>query len=466
MEHEINHDMLNIKDPVVIDNSIESYELEEFLPPTKSNFNQSGQTIQIDVQAIDGCYRPSHSYIHLEGYLSQTNNNNDRYAENSQIALINNAMMYLFTTIEYSIGGKVMETLTHPGQTTSMFGYLVYPDDFNTSTGLLQCWSKDTTNNADSSKYNRLPRNQIAAGTAIDVGALTPTENPNYNQGFATRRALLMTGDDNTRGNFSFDIPFSHIFGFSEYDKVMYNVKHTLKLIRSGNHLAIHKANNIQNDGKITLTDITWCIPNIVLSPESRSQLMKGVEQKDSYPIHFSGRNDEHITLPRGVQNFDWRLSVTSGIEKPRWIIVGFQTDKNTNQTQNPAVFDNLDLDRAFVKLNNSRYPKNDTVVNFSNNQYSKYYKIIDDFKREYYGINNLIGGSQINLATYKSLFPLLVFDVKNQSEQLKSGVLDILIKFYFRTGVPENTEAFAVIISDRLFKLSSDGLNMKMINY
>ena len=460
METEIINDMLNLSEPIVFDNSIESYEFNEFIPSTTTNFNTVAQTIQIDVQATDSYYRPSHSYIYVEGRLIK--HDDTRYAANDQVSIINNGIMYLFSSIEYSAGGKVMERLTNPGQTTSMLGYLAYPDDFNTSYGLTQCWSKDTTDNANSNKYQQ---SQAVAAGAIAADQFTPRENDRYNNGFAERKKYILSGDQNTRGNFSFVIPFNHIFGFSEYDKVLYNIKHTLKFTRASNNLAIHRQNNT-DDGKIVLTHIAWRFPCIVPSVETRAQLMQMIKNKISYPIHFNGRSDQNNSIPQGQQTFDWRLSVTSGIEKPRWILVGFQTNKTNEQTQNPAVFDHLALDRAYVQLNNERYPKSDVGINFANNQYSILYKMADDFKREYYGMNNLIGGSQINLATYKSLFPILVFDVRNQSEKLKSGVIDIVLKFYFRQGVPANTEAFAVILSDRIFKLDSDGINMKMVSY
>src|SRR5580704_10429506 len=90
-----------------------------------------------------------------------------------------------------------------------MLGYLSLPDDYSTSAGLKSCWFKDTTIHADSNKYNRSPA--VAAGAVINAGAMTATENDNYNQGFAARRAFLFSSDP--RGSFSFIIPFSHMFG-------------------------------------------------------------------------------------------------------------------------------------------------------------------------------------------------------------------------------------------------------------
>ena len=53
---------------------------------------------------------------------------------------------------------------------------------------------------------------------------------------------------------------------------------------------------------------------------------------------------------------------------------------------------------------------------------------MFDDFKKEYYGIDNLVGGTQVNVAAYKSLFPIIVFDVRKQNEKIKTGVTDIQV--------------------------------------
>ena len=37
-------------------------------------------------------------------------------------------------------------------------------------------------------------------------------------------------------------------------------------------------------------------------------------------------------------------------------------------------------------------------------------------------------------------------------------------VRFEFSTAVPPNTTAYSVIISDRLYKLSSDGRNMIVV--
>ena len=54
--------------------------------------------------------------------------------------------------------------------------------------------------------------------------------------------------------------------------------------------------------------------------------------------------------------------------------------------------------------------------------------------------------------------FPLFVLDVHRQSERLKNSVQDITLKVDFDAVVPGNTMAYALVISDRLLYLDSDG--------
>jgi len=65
-------------------------------------------------------------------------------------------------------------------------------------------------------------------------------------------------------------------------------------------------------------------------------------------------RTCEQTTVTQ-TQNFTWR--VTGEVEKTRWIIIGFHTDKVDTQRQNPAIFNNLNLKNAYVTLNSERYP-------------------------------------------------------------------------------------------------------------
>ena len=77
-----------------------------------------------------------------------------------------------------------------------------------------------------------------------------------------------------------------------------------------------------------------------------------------------------------------------------------------------------------------------------------------------------MIGGTQIDLVNFKKLFPILVFDVRHQSEVVKSNVMSIKLNFKFSENIPEHTHIYGIIISDRVAKLTSDGHSPMIVQY
>jgi hypothetical protein len=453
LSEEVHDEILDVNEPNLYDESISSINYYEYTPQTQANNNTCGHQINLIINAQDVYTLPSKSYISIKGQVRR-NDNNRAFVAADEITLINNAIMYLFTGMKYELNGTTIESINYPGQTTSMLGYLSYPDDFSTSTGLSCCWYKDTSDNANSSEYS--------ASQAAPAAGYIPVKNPNYNKGFAARKGFLFSSDP--LGCFEFHIPLSHVFGFAEYKKVIYGMKHVLTLTRGSDSAALYRS-DAAVDGKVDVTNISWFMPQVEMAPEYLAGMRKSIlEQKVVLPLAFRARTSEQTTLTQ-TQKFTWRLSVTGGVEKPRWIVIGFQTNRSDTQQQNPAVFDNLNLKNAHVTLNSVRYPMNDIVTDFGRNEYLKLYNMFDDFKKDYYGIDSLVGGTQVNVAAFKSLFPIIVFDVRRQNEVLKTGVMDIQVRFEFGAAVPVNTTANAMIISDRLYKMSSDGKNMSVLS-
>ena len=88
-----------------------------------------------------------------------------------------------------------------------------------------------------------------------------------------------------------------------------------------------------------------------------------------------------------------------SAPEKPRWMLVALQTGKSGNQERNAAILDHCNLTNMQVCLNHSRYHTADTVTDFVKEPYVGVCKSFYDFASRYYGIDNLLAGSQVNPA-------------------------------------------------------------------
>ena len=91
-------------------------------------------------------------------------------------------------------------------------------------------------------------------------------------------------------------------------------------------------------------------------------------------------------------------------------------------------------------------------TTDFAKEQFAGVYKSFYDFASRYYGIDNLLAVSGVSSLTFKSLYPIHVFDVSKQSERLP-GVVDLTVRMEFSVAVPANTRAYALVISDRMLK-------------
>ena len=431
--------ILRITDPILSDNSIEEYEYFAYEPVVGTNLNSSGQDIRLVIETQDIFTHPSESYLIIEGELKK--NDNNRYADDDPIALTNNGIMHLFKRIRYDLSGQEIENIVNVGQATTMLGLLKYPDDFSKSKGLNQLWYKDTTN------------------TAVLAD----------NVGFKIRHDYIIT-NSRPRGSFSFRIPLKHIFGFcGDYDKVVYGLKHNLTLTRNDDNEAIYRGANAAAGGalaagKVEFSKITWYMPHVTPADQDKMELYKIIQRKEKIPVGYRMIQCDNAAITQNMTSFSWRLSVKSSPEIPRFIIVGFQTGKVGNQEQNPSIFDNVNVSNIYVTLNSTKYPMADYNIVFVGQKFSRVYGDVAEFRAKFFNMDDLVSNPNITPSDYRTLYPLFLFDISKQSEKIKYSSTDIHVKMHFSMGVPANTEAYAVVISDKLINFQSDGNKFSVV--
>ena len=433
-------DILQITEDIPVDDCIYEYEYKEYNPIVGTDLNRGSIVLTIESQDI--YTHPAESFLVIEGQLAAPVappvGGVAPYADADVVTLINNGMMYLFSDVRYHLASHEIEVLQNPGHATTMLGLLKYPDDFTKSQGLNQLWLPDTNivNNNEANKVD--------------------------NKGYKKRHEYIIQ-TSNPKGTFSFKIPLKHFLGFCEdYKKILYGMQQRLTLTRTNNDNAIFRT-AATDAGTVRLDKIRWFMPHVIPSDAYRLQLDKVIEKKEKLPVGYRMLQCDTSQVPTNQKSFTWRLGVKSSPDIPRFIIVGFQSDKNNNQEQNPAIFDHLYVRNIYVTLNAKRYPDTDYDNDFVKNQYSRIYGDASSFRKKFFNMDELVSNSGINPLDYKNLFPLYVFDVTKQSEKLKTSVSDIHIKAFFdnvpgTNNPPANTIAYAVIISDRLFHFVSDG--------
>ena len=237
--------ILKFTDTPIIYESIEEYEYHEYDPITGTSLNNGGDIIILNRKMCS--HMLSESYVIFEGRLAKADGK--PYADADEVALTNNAIMHLFSRIDYHISNQLIESLNYPGRATTMLGLLKYRDDFSKAQGLNQLWYKDT------------------ATTAAKAD----------NHGFAARHAYLIQSPT-IRGTFSFRIPLKYISGvFEDYEKIVYGLKHSLTLVRETNDDANFRGAAAGAE-KVSLDSISWFMPHVIPADADKFSIYKTVE--------------------------------------------------------------------------------------------------------------------------------------------------------------------------------------------
>ena len=340
--------MLHIDETSKQDDSIQAYKRFAFQPITGTNYNNASPIV-IRVENSDSYFRPSDSEIEFEGVIKKSDGTVLKKAD-VKLALINNGLMFLFDNIKYELSSVEIDSVYLPGQATTMFGLLTKNQNYVDGGGLNSCWQPDANKGE-------------AAAT---------------NAGYEARRNFLflnnrLEAEDPESGKFRFSIRLEDIFGFAtDYDRVMYGFTHTLTLIRNLNNKDALFGEDAAVAGKVEFSKISWILPIIEPSQVAGYELVKLINEQRTFSIDFRARNCVTINVPQST-DFQWHLGVKT--EKPRYIVLGLQTNRENDQKKNMGLFDHCKLKNAYALLNNHRYPAIDYHADFGANHYNCLYR-------------------------------------------------------------------------------------------
>ena len=142
--------MLEIEGESQVDDSIQAYKRFPYLPISGTNLNNANPIV-IRVENSDNYFRPCDSEIEFEGTVVKADDTVYKKAD-KKLALMNNALMFLFDNIKYELSSTEIESVYQPGQATSMFGLLTKNENFSNGGGLNSCWVPDS-NDGEAKKF-------------------------------------------------------------------------------------------------------------------------------------------------------------------------------------------------------------------------------------------------------------------------------------------------------------------------
>ena len=118
--------------------------------------------------------------------------------------------------------------------------------------------------------------------------------------------------------------------------------------------------------------------------------------------------------------------------------------------------FDICKLTNAELYLNSEFYPYGDLNLDFDKRRATISYDMYLRFRASYYQISRERNEPSFQLNSFLKGFTLVTIDKYSwQNESIKSGTMDVRLKFKFKKNVPANTTAYCLIINERVIEYS-----------
>lgn len=392
-------EILEITDKPIFEESITKFEYHSYQPFSNTALSNNDE-IRIAIQHQDLYSLPSESLLYIEGQLLRPTD-----VSVSQIKLINNWPAFLFDEIRYELNSVEVDKVRNPGITSTLKGYISFT-------------------------YNDLLRYENAGWTETGIS---------YEK-------------------FDICIPLKILLGFAEdYKRIIINCRQELILNRSSVDINALISNvDSAKSCSITLNKVVWKMPHVNVEDSVRLKLLKTLDSRK--PIYISFRSwelFEYPYLPKTTKH-SWSVKTSSHTERPRFVIVAFQSNRKNRINSDMSKFDHCSLTSMKLHLNSESYPYDNLGIDFKNNKYASLYHMYAAFQEIYYDRNGGGGGPVWSRDLFKENSPVVVIDCSRQNESVKNAPVDVRIEFETEDTIPDGTSAYCLIIHDKIIEYNA----------
>ena len=275
------------------------------------------------------------------------------------------------------------------------------------------------------------------------------------------RRRDELAQNKNIKGKYHLKIMLKDVFGFAEHQqKATYGLGYKLILTRNKDEAVIDKANGIA-DARIKIDHIHWYVAHY--TPSMQQQTILSNHILDNKPTEL--RYVERSVFMKQVNNqnvWNFELGSQANMNVPIWIIIGFQKqNRQDSQSLNNDTFCRLPVVSAQCIIGTEKYPDAGILLNYDDDDYSQGYQIKeafraltkDDILQPYISDDNL---RTSNAAANDIGYNLYVFDIRYQKNFTNSQ--PIKVEFKFDGFVPNDINGYALVLTNKLVSISSDG--------
>ena len=412
--------MFKLSENYEINRDILKCDYIRYSPSEISTINTANSQVYINIPREDSVISLLNSYLELNFDVLHAATNN-RYADGNDIRLVNLGSIGLFSNYKLTTSsGKHLENNDHSHIVSLMYKLLTSSKG---SADLSICFDRD--------------RN---------------------------RRQRELSNNKSQKGKYHVRIYLKDVFGFAEYqEKGTYGLGYKLTMTRNSDNAVLNKGNAI-NNAKIKINAIEWYVPHYTPSMQQQSILSKQIINKTPTQIYFVERSVSMKEV--NTQNFwTFELGTQEGINIPTWIFVAFQQNgRQHDQNLNNDTFVRLPVISAQDVIGTERYPDSAILLNYDDDDYSQGYgqtkeafKALtkDDILQPYISEDDFRSSNEGNNIGYN----IYAFDIRYQKNF--ENAQPVKVEFKFSENIPVGIYGYALVLSNRLISISSEGQRM-----
>ena len=194
-------------------------------------------------------------------------------------------------------------------------------------------------------------------------------------------------------------------------------------------------------------------MPSIDPSNDKRIIVQKGLSKKNNVDFSYYERKTLYKNVPNAT-NFLFDLGMESGMERPPYIIVGFENNNVNEQTHDASTFVVMNITECYCKIDSEFYLEDRMNINYGTNNYNEVFKENVSFSKDYNGLPHNIK-PYTNHRTFKNSYRIYVFDTRYQRDHI--GPQPIQLNFKFSAAVAD-VICHALVLTRKVISVNSDG--------
>ena len=218
----------------------------------------------------------------------------------------------------------------------------------------------------------------------------------------------------------------------------------------------------------VKINSLDWYVPHYSPNLEEITKLMTQIKKNSQTLLHYPERSV--FMKDVNTQNlWTFELGTQEGINVPIWIFVAFQqNDRQHDQNLNNDTFVRVPAISAQCIIGTEKYPDSSILLNYNDDNYSQGYGQIkeafkaitkDNLLQPYISEHDFRSSNDGNNIGYN----IYAFDIRYQKNFESSQ--PIKVEFKFDGVVPAGIYGYALVLTNRLISISSDGQRMFDLN-